>query len=341
MNKTALVFSALIASAPALAVEIATTPEFEAAKAETAKTGESAKDLASIETNRNPWYRGIGFGVGAGVLSGVTGELSYRIPYSDSFFGNRFGFRVSYSTFKPLEKTVDKLILDASEDNDDISVSAKINSKQIGAMIDFYPFGYIWGLGAFRLTGGYYAGDFDIDATITGTQDVSGTTPATISGLSGTASVLNGHTLSVDYAGTGSAAGALQFSYDKIKGPYAGLGLDMGLFWGIRLTLDAGLVFTDAPTVHGELADISGSINSACLQVPSMYQAALGNSYCVEMANLDATARGKIQGEIDAEAGRQKVEVNKDINENVKDINDSLAKYDYFPIVRLGLAYRF
>jgi hypothetical protein len=348
MKKTALL-SIILASAPAFAADVATTPEFEALKAEAAAPADPAiaapkdlaaapadlaaapKDLAAIEAARDPWYRGLGFGIGAGALSGVTGELSYRIPYSNSFWGNRFGFRLNYSTMKPLKSSIDKVVKTMSDDEEDIDVDATIDSSQIGAMIDFYPFGYVWGLGALRFTGGYYVGKFDIDAKITASTSFDG--QATINVNHPDYGYLSSQ--SVAYTGNAYGNGVVSLDYGTIKGPYAGIGLDMGLFWGLRLAMDVGVVFTDAPQVSAQIGNADANIDQLC------FNGGLYNGQCFGWDKVDQATATAIITEMDDEKAKALADANKEIDSNLKDLNDSLAKYDYFPIVRVALTYRF
>ena len=284
-----------------------------------------SSDLASIEAKREPWYRGITVGVGAGALSGATGEIGYRIPYSDSFLKNRFAFRAQYNSFQPFNKPLSNFVNEIT-DKEDIELGIDVKGQQFGLLVDFHPFGYVWGLGALRLTGGYYLGKFDLNVDIDASKKVSGT--ALADGL-GTPNVPTGATL--EYTGTGGATAQAQLSYGNIAGPYAGLGLDMGLFWGLRLTLDAGAVFTRAPQIDGKLGHAYGQIDSVCI----------AGGECLDPANLSVWQFDDILSKMIAEGDAQLAEADKEMQDIKKEFNDSLSKFGYFPIVKLGLTYRF
>ena len=111
---------------------------------------------------------GFQLGVGIGVLGGVNAQLGYRIPRREyNFWKNRFGFRIDYNSWKPLKNTIETYLEDHPIKLDDNEFTGMISGTNYGALIDFYPFGNTWFLGNFRLSAGYYTGDFAIDTYMT------------------------------------------------------------------------------------------------------------------------------------------------------------------------------
>lgn len=112
----------------------------------------------------------------------------------------------------------------------------------------------------------------------------------------------------VEYTYTaGSLHGKSKVNWNY-SGPYVGTGFDLGLFWGFKIYFDAGVV----------LADKSAK---ADLDIP-LTGLEVGGTPVQNNATLETALKNNIKAEL-------------------KDIQDDLDKYDYFPLVKLGFMYRF
>jgi len=95
----------------------------------------------------------------------------------------------------------------------------------------------------------------------------------------------------------------------KYNGPYLGAGFDLGLFWGFKIYFDAGVVYTGSPAKFDML-------------VPTE-----------ELTNADGVAIAD-----DAAAQEQ---FNIDKNKELADARKEVKDYPYYPLIKLGLMYRF
>lgn len=243
---------------------------------------------------------GVQLGVGVSPTTGLNGFIGYNNKNFNSFWAKRFGIRFDFATYSPIKSALNKKINNSIDDKgfeieDSLRIdNFKLNAKHYGAMIDFYPFGNTWFLGGLRLSGGYFAGKLDLDADIHG--NVNGDKIEF---------ELDGKTYSYD--GT-QMHGKAMIDW-KFNGPYLGTGFDLGLFWGIKMFVDAGVVFT------GSTAKI----------------------------DLDIPLNG-----LKDELGTAITEGSPEYNQFIQDKNKALADarkeikdYPYYPIVKLGLMYRF
>ena len=175
------------------------------------------------------FMEGIQLGVGINVLGGANAHIGYRIPRRDyNFWKNRFGFRVDYNSWKPLQSTVEDYLKDNPIEFDGNQFTGTINGTNYGFLVDFYPFGNTWALGNFRISGGYYTGDFSVDVSTTKSAHQSFS--------------MKGITYTVDADAKLDAKLAAD-----VKGPYAGIGFDFALLFGLKIFFDAGVVFIDNP----------------------------------------------------------------------------------------------
>ena len=180
-----------------------------------------------------------GFQIGAGIsaTSGLNGFIGYTNKDFNSFWAKRFGIRLDFATTKPIKSLINKGIDSVTNDGIDISDSLtitdiNIDAKHYAALVDFYPFGNTWLLGAWRITGGYAFGDMNMSADIAGEFDgPSGRYEFELAGQ--------------HYSYTGNSIhGTAELNWDY-RGPYLGTGFDFGLFAGFKIYLDAGVVFTN------------------------------------------------------------------------------------------------
>ena len=208
-----------------------------------AETVEANAPTAVIETETtNPdikFPHGLQLGVGVSATSGLNGFVGYANKNFDSFWLKRLGFRADFATTSPLKSMInsgiDSVMGDEGIDiGDGITIKdGAIDGYHFAALVDFYPFGNTWFLGGIRITGGYYFGNLELSANLTG--KVSDLPEAEF------AFSLNG----VDYKYVGNEVhGTANADWDY-RGPYLGAGFDLGIVAGFKIYMDAGVVFTN------------------------------------------------------------------------------------------------
>jgi hypothetical protein len=254
--------------------------------------------------------RGVQLGVGVSSTTGLNGFIGYNNKNFDSFWAKRFGVRLDFASTSPVKSLINKGIDNYMGDkgleiNDEISiVDGNIKAHHIGALVDFYPFGNTWFFGGWRITGGYVFGDMDIDADLKGT----------VKGLQ--EGVVEFKFYDTTYRYLGNSVYGTAKADCKFHGPYLGTGFDLGLFWGIKIYMDAGVVFTN------KAAELDLDVNVDNLQ----YKDGGGNwkSFAGD-PNYNTLVE----------------EFNANKAEELEDAQDELNKYKFYPIVKLGLMYRF
>lgn len=204
----------------------------DAAVADTAPVAETAP-----EKSKTAFPHGLQIGVGASVTSGLNGFIGYANKDFDSFWAKRFGVRFDFATTSPiksvLNKGIDAIMDDGIDIGDGLTITdGALDATHYAVMVDFYPFGNTWFLGGWRLSGGYYMGEMNMDANISGSFD----------GPSGRYEFDLGCNR---YAYTGNTVNGTAELDWEYRGPYVGTGFDFGLFAGFKIYLDAGVVFTN------------------------------------------------------------------------------------------------
>lgn len=236
MKKTSIFVILAMLVMPAFAEDAETLP------AETMDTAVESQPISMEETKpTNPdikFPHGLELGVGISATSGLNGFIGYANKNFDSFWLKRLGFRADFGTTAPLKSMINSGI-DAVMGDEGIDIGegisikdASIESKHFAALIDFYPFGNTWFLGGIRVTGGYYFGNLELSANLTGKVD----------GLpdSEFAFSLNG----TDYKYVGNEVHGTANADWNYRGPYLGAGFDLGIIAGFKIYMDAGVVFT-------------------------------------------------------------------------------------------------
>lgn len=240
MKKISVFALAAVLALPAFAEESVETPVAEevAPVAQTPVVEEVAPVVEETTRSENGFPRGLQFGVGVSATSGVNGFVGYANKNFDSFWAKRFGVRFDFGTTAPVKSKLNDLINDIAGDEveigDNLTVSDfELDAKHYAAMLDFYPFGNTWFLGAWRLTGGYYFGEMNATAKIAGTIDELD------------AGYHEFELMDTQFRYLGNTVnGTAEFDWDY-RGPYLGTGFDFGLFAGFKIYLDAGVVFTN------------------------------------------------------------------------------------------------
>ena len=236
MKKTSIFVILAMLVMPAFAEDAETLP------AETIDADVASQPIVMEETKPiNPdikFPHGLELGVGISATSGLNGFIGYANKNFDSFWLKRLGFRADFGTTAPLKSMINSGI-DAVMGDEGIDIGegisikdASIESKHFAALIDFYPFGNTWFLGGIRVTGGYYFGNLELSANLTGKVD----------GLpdSEFAFSLNG----TDYKYVGNEVHGTANADWNYRGPYLGAGFDLGIIAGFKIYMDAGVVFT-------------------------------------------------------------------------------------------------
>ena len=245
---------------------------------------------------------GLQFGIGVSPTSGLNAFVGYNNKNFDSFWWKRLGFRLDFATYSPIKSTLNQRVNNSIGDDgikidDNLKVNnVDINAKHIAALIDFYPFGDTWFLGGLRVSGGYMTGDLDLNADIRGTKK-----------LNEIEFELGGRKYKYD----GSEMRGKSNVNWKYSGPYLGAGFDLGIFRGLKLYFDAGVVF----------ADNHAKIN---LDVP----------ITSDLKDITSGVPQAISGAIETKFEEAKAKA-------IADAQNELNKVDYYPIVKLGLMYRF
>ena len=262
------------------------------------------------ESPRNPKTRfphGLQIGVGVSPTSGLNGFVGYNNKNFDSFWAKRFGIRFDFASYSPIRNKMNtKINNSVGDDGIKVDDNLKIDNfalyaKHFGALIDFYPFGNTWFLGGLRISGGYMTGKLDLDADIVG-KNIGGNIEFE----------LDGHKY---YYTGGEMRGTATLDW-KYNGPYLGTGFDLGLFFGFKIYLDAGVVF----------ANKSAKID---LNVP------------FEDLNLQ-DENGNIVGDTTNPLYDQVMEAYETAKAaELRDAQKELDKYPYYPLVKLGFMYRF
>lgn len=311
MKKTCIFALAAILTIPALA---ANEDSIEA-QASDVVVSDGADSVAPVKFENksvtsfrqsNPDIRfphGVQLGVGASVTGGLDGFIGYNNKKFDSFWWKRLGFRFGYASYSPIKKKMNSRINkyiddDGVEIDDNLKLTEiNMNGKHMGAYVDFYPFGDTWFLGGWRISGGYMTGMLDLTGDIQGTKNVGR---------------IEFELGDRKYAYDGDTMhGKAKLNW-KYKGPYLGTGFDLGLLWGFKIYMDAGVVFTDN----------NAKID---LNVPLDGLTDITNNPSVPEAIV-----GTVKDQFDIAKAKA-----------LSDAQKELDKVDYYPIVKLGFMYRF
>jgi len=256
------------------------------------------------KTYSNPkakFPHGLQLGVGVSATSGLNAFIGYNNKNFDSFWWKRFGLRIDFATYSPIKNRLNRSINNTIGDDgikiyDGLRIeNVGINAKHYGALVDFYPFGNTWFLGGLRISGGYMTGNLELNADIHGTKE------------SGKIEFELGDRR---YSYDGDEMRATANANWKYRGPYAGAGFDLGLFYGFKIYFDAGVVFAN---------------NNAKIDL-----------------NIPLDGLNDItSGTPEAVTGDVKTEYEKAKAKALAEAQDELDKVDYYPIVKLGFMYRF
>jgi hypothetical protein len=297
------------AAFPAFAQDVADPAP---ALTETAEVAELAAEYAEPAATDQPksktkFPRGMQIGVGASATGGLNGWVGYANKDFESFWWKRLGVRFDFASTAPIKSSIDSAIdsaLDGGvEFGDGMTLqSGSFQAQHIGAMLDLYPFGNTWFLGGWRLTGGYISGKTKLTATLGGE----------LAGMPGGAFEFELDGINYRYTGNDVTASAIVDW--KYSGPYLGTGFDLGLFWGIKIFMDAGVVFTSKTA-------------SAGLDIP--------------LTGLEVSHDGGVTWDNSVTDPNLETELNNAKATALADANDILKDIKFYPLVKLGFMYRF
>ncbi len=297
MKKISIFAFLAVVSMPAFATEMV-DQELSLAEQAAQNTNEEYPEVKTSETSS--LLHGVQLGVGVSATGGLNGFVGYANKDFDSFWAKRFGVRFDFAMTKPVKSLIDKGIDSVIGDDgvdvgDSLTITdGKIDAQHFAALVDFYPFGNTWFLGGWRITGGYAFGNMDMSANIAGTFDgPSGRYEFELAGQK--------------YAYTGNSVHGTADLDWKYRGPYLGTGFDIGLFAGLKIYVDAGVVFTN------KSAELS-------LDVPT-----------TNLQQFDGTTW------VAADVPELEVVKEKVLADAQSDLND----LKFYPMVKLGFMYRF
>lgn len=305
MKKISILAILTMVTIPALAEDVKPVLDAETMEPITTDVIELVEPVyePTAEKERNPktkFPRGLQMGAGASATSGINGFVGYANKNFENFWWKRLGVRVDFATTSPIKSTINSAIdsvLDGGvEIGDNLMIGGgELKAHHIGALVDFYPFGNTWFAGGWRLSAGYMTGKLGLNATLNG--DV---------GIDGVEFELN----SDNYRYSGGQIMATADAKWNYSGPYLGTGFDLGLFWGIKIYMDAGVVFTSKTAHIGVDVPTTG----------------------LERETSPGTWVPVSTGDVG---------LSEDIDAVTRDANDELSDIKFFPMIKLGFMYRF
>lgn len=266
---------------------------------------EEATSIEQESTNQDIKFpHGLQLGVGVSATSGLNGFVGYANKSFDSFWLKRLGFRLDFATTSLMKSAINSGV-DAFMGDEGIDIGdgltikdGSIEGHHFAALVDFYPFGDTWFLGGIRISGGYYLGNLDLSANLTGKVNDLPDSEFAFS--------LEG----IDYKYVGNEVHGTANAEWNYRGPYLGAGFDLGLFAGLKIYMDAGVVFTNKTAQLG-------------LDLPTdNLQKWNGSSWeKVDLSEISEFEQAKVAALADAQ--------------------DELDKLKFYPMVKIGFMYRF
>ena len=266
---------------------------------------EEATSIEQESTNPDIKFpHGLQLGVGVSATSGLNVFVGYANKSFDSFWLKRLGFRLDFATTSLMKSAINSGV-DAFMGDDGIDIGdgltikdGSIEGHHFAALVDFYPFGDTWFLGGIRISGGYYLGNLDLSANLTGKANDLPDSEFAFS--------LEG----IDYKYVGNEVHGTANAEWNYRGPYLGAGFDLGLFAGLKIYMDAGVVFTNKTAQLG-------------LDLPTdNLQKWNGSSWeKVDLSEISEFEQAKVAALADAQ--------------------DELDKLKFYPMVKIGFMYRF
>ena len=251
---------------------------------------------ADVGFNESRPY-GVSVGFGLSGTSGLNAVVAYHDELADNWWRRHFGFRIDVASTDPLKSAIDSLIEKYMRDGRTVGDGVRIDNGTLDAwhasvMLDYHPFAGPW-----RVSGGYVWGGASLVSDIFG---VVADAPASrfYFSLSGDHYFYDGN----DFNGRAN----IDWNY---HGPYIGTGIDIDIFCGFALYLDAGVVVTSGP------ARLDLDIPHQQLY---MYDSETATWSPIKIPALD-----------------------RDIARAEQDANDDFSKIRLYPMLKMGFIYRF
>jgi len=257
------------------------------------------------EKSYNPetkFPRGLELGVGVSPTSGLNGFIGYNNKNFDSFWWKRFGIRFDFANYSPIKKKVNKEINEFAGKGKD---SLEIGDLAVeNFAVDAKHYGAIVDFYPFGNT--WFLGGWRVSGGYF-IGDMKATSDITSKNIGGIYEIeLDGHRYSYNLD---NAKGKAKINW-KYSGPYIGTGFDLGLLWGLKIYFDAGVVLADKSAKADLVVPLDGLKDVATDKI---------------VANFP-----DLKEQFEA---RKKAEL--------KDVQDKLDDYPYYPIVKLGFMYKF
>lgn len=247
---------------------------------------------------------GLEFGAGLSATSGLNGFVGYVNKNFESFWWKRLGVRFDFASTSPIKGTINSMVDKYMGDGINVGDNLTITDGTIESK-------HIAALIDFYPFGDtWFLGGWRLTGGyMFGKADVD----AMLTGKDDRLSEFAGREFQLGntkYKYTGGDVRGIAKAKWNISGPYAGTGFDIGLFHGFKMFVDAGVVFTN------KAAELS-------LDVP-------------ENSNLQYSVDGGPWTPVSGTTVLQD-----DIAKTLADAQDELNKYKFFPMVKIGLMYRF
>ena len=267
--------------------------------------------LASVATiATSPAFAGIGdyiptgleLGLGLSASTGINGFVGYVNKNFESFWWKRLGARLDFASTSPIKSTINNKLKDAVSDVELGDDGIRIN----GASLESKHVAALVDFYPFGNT--WFAGGWRLTGGyVFGNFKMAADLTGEIDGLPADkhAFVLDGQKY---YYEGNSVRGTSDVKWD-VKGPYVGTGFDIGIYHGFKMFFDAGVVFTSKSAEVG-------------VNVPS--------------TNLYKEDGTPVEGNTALENIVKAAEKNA-----VKEAQDELDKYKFFPMIKIGFMYRF
>ena len=247
---------------------------------------------------------GVQIGAGISLTGGLNGFVGYMNKDFDSFWAKRFGVRFDFATTKPIKSLVNDVVDSVVDDGIDIGDNLTVKDAHVSAK----HFAAMLDFYPFGDT--WLLGPWRITAGYyMGNMNASANIAATVDELEPGYHDFELMDTKFRYLGN-SVNGTAEFDWDY-RGPYLGTGFDFGLFGGFKIYLDAGIVFTN------KSAQLDLNVPFENLEI---YQDGAWKN--VESANLQS-----VVDDVVADA--------------LHDAQSELNDLKFYPIVKLGIMYRF
>ena len=248
---------------------------------------------------------GIQLGVGISATGGLNGFVGYMNKSFDSFWAKRFGVRFDFATTRPMKSVFNDAIDSfAGGDGIEINDSLTIDSVDVSAQ-HFAALLDFYPFGDTWLFGPWRISTGYYFGDMTASANIASHIDNVDSGYRDFE--LTDHRFR--YLGD-SVNGTATFDWDY-RGPYLGTGFDFGFLGNFKIYLDAGVVITNRAAQVG-------------LDVP--------------VENLEVFQDGQWKNVSDN--GLQNV-VNDAVAKTLADVQHKLDDFKFYPIVKLGVMYRF